>query len=39
MKSSMTQVTHGGMIINHVRFSRIKFGTGYVTIEEQIINT
>ncbi|MEB2783034.1 hypothetical protein [Algoriphagus persicinus] len=38
MKSSMSQVTHRGMIINYARSSRIKFGTGYLTNKNQNIN-
>ena len=33
MKSSMTQASHTGMIINYARFSRNKFGTGYVALK------
>ncbi|REG85426.1 hypothetical protein C8N25_113116 [Algoriphagus antarcticus] len=35
MKSSMTQAIYKAMIINTARFSRIKFGTGYLTIDKQ----
>ncbi len=35
MKSSMTQVTNGGMIIV-VRFPRNEFGAGYLTIKKQL---
>ncbi|MEB2780780.1 hypothetical protein [Algoriphagus persicinus] len=44
MKSSMTKVSHRGMIIRNARFSRInpdsyRDGTCYVAIEKQNINT
>ncbi|MFO7824540.1 MAG: hypothetical protein R6V72_11435 [Cyclobacterium sp.] len=39
MKSSMSLATHGEMTINHARFSRLRIGTGYVAIKEQIIDT
>ncbi|MDR7131731.1 hypothetical protein J2X69_004096 [Algoriphagus sp. 4150] len=39
MKSSISKATHTDMIINYARFSRIKFGTGYLTIKNQNINT
>ncbi|MEB2786139.1 hypothetical protein [Algoriphagus persicinus] len=50
MKSSMTQTSHSGMIINHARFSRsatadgtgypVSFVTGQVmTYKKQIIYT
>ncbi|MEB2780899.1 hypothetical protein U3A58_10890 [Algoriphagus sp. C2-6-M1] len=49
MKSSMTEATHRGMIINHARFSRsaaadgtgypVSFLTGQMTFEKQKINT
>ncbi len=35
MKSSMTQATHGGMIIM-ARFPRNEFGAGYVAAEKKI---
>ncbi|WP_416377322.1 hypothetical protein [Algoriphagus sp. C2-6-M1] len=40
MKSSMSQVTHRGMIINYARFSRSAAadGTGYLTNKNQNIN-
>ncbi|REG83380.1 hypothetical protein C8N25_11825 [Algoriphagus antarcticus] len=39
MKSSMMKNAHTGMIINHARFSRKKFGTGYEAYKNQIIYT
>ncbi|REG92830.1 hypothetical protein C8N25_102233 [Algoriphagus antarcticus] len=39
MKSSLTKAIGRGMIIRKERFSRIKFGTGYITIKKQLINT
>ncbi|MDR7131503.1 hypothetical protein J2X69_003867 [Algoriphagus sp. 4150] len=39
MKSSMTQESHGGMIICEARFHPVSFVTGQVmTAENQIIN-
>jgi hypothetical protein len=38
MKSSMTQATHNGMIMDHARFSRRKIGTGYLAAKTEIIN-
>jgi hypothetical protein len=37
MKSNMLYSPHKGMIINHARFSRISFGTGYLAFKNQII--
>ncbi|MEB2780529.1 hypothetical protein U3A58_08995 [Algoriphagus sp. C2-6-M1] len=39
MKSSMTQETHRGMIINPARFSQSAAadGTGYMALKRQII--
>ncbi|MEB2782358.1 hypothetical protein U3A58_18355 [Algoriphagus sp. C2-6-M1] len=40
MKSSMTQTSHSGMIINHARFHPVSFVTGQVmTYKKQIIYT
>jgi hypothetical protein len=36
MKSGMIEVSLIGVIINPARFSRNKFGTGYLTIKKKL---